>query len=425
MNRVEKLVWFALTSVKVALTGSPRYYAWLLSLLLIVIFGALTYIQQLKMGLIVTSMRDQVSWGSYISNFTFLVGVAAAAVMIVIPAYLYNKKDFQHITIFGELLAVGALVMCLSFVLIDLGRIDRAFHLLPIVGTPNWPQSLLTWDVIVLNGYLFLNLLIPGYMLYKKFYGEEPKKWIYIFILISIPWAISIHTVTAFLYGGLAATAFWNTALLAPRFLASAFTAGPALIIIILQVVRRFSCVGQKGCPLVVRTDTIFKLANIVLIAMIVNLFFLASEVYTIGYAGTSHLAPLKYLFFGLTREGVTYNVLTPYFWTAIFFNVIAAILLLIPKTRYNLATLNIAAFLAFTGIWIEKGMGLVIPGFIPTTIGEIWEYYPTVPEIMITLGVWALGFLIYTLLLKIALAIEAEEVKHPSTEEWEKLKAH
>ncbi len=407
-----KLLKFALTSIKIALTGSPRYYAWLLSLLVLILFGAWTYLQQLKYGLIITDIRDQVSWGSYIANFTFLVGVAAAAVMIVIPAYLYNKEDFKHITIFGELLAVGALVMCLSFVLIDLGRIDRMLHILPFTGTPNWPQSMLTWDVIVLNGYLFLNTLIPGYILYKKYYNEPLRKWIYFFIYLSIPWAVSIHTVTAFLYGGLAARPFWNTAVMAPRFLASAFTAGPALIIIILQIVRRYTCIGQEGCKLVVHTKTLFKLANIVLIAMIVNLFFLMSEIYTVGYAATSHLAPLKYLFFGLTHGGETYAKLTPYFWTAIIFDLTAGFLLLIPKTRYNLTTLNIACILAFVGIWIEKGMGLIIPGFIPTPIGEIWEYYPTMPEIVITLAVWALGFFVYTLLLKVAIAIEAEEVK-------------
>ncbi len=412
-NTLAKIIRFALTSIKISLTGSIRYYAWLLSLLVVIIFGAWTYLLQLKYGLIITDIRDQVSWGSYIANFTFLVGVAAAAVMIVAPAYLYNKKDFKHITIFGELLAVGALVMCLSFVLIDLGRIDRMLHILPFTGTPNWPQSMLTWDVIVLNGYLFLNLLIPGYILYKKFYGEPMRKWIYFFIFLSIPWAVSIHTVTAFLYGGLIARHFWNTAILAPRFLASAFTAGPALIIIILQIVRRYTCVGEPDCKLVVHTSTLFKLAQIVLIAQIVNLFFLGSEIYTAGYAASpGHLAPLKYMFFGLTHGGHTYAKLKPYLWAAVLFQIIAAFILLIPKTRYNLTTLNTACILSFLGIWAEKGMGLIIPGFIPTPIGEIWEYYPTMPEIMITLAVWALGFLVYTLLLKVAIEIEAENVK-------------
>lgn len=410
-----KLLDFVITSIKVSLTGSRKYYAWLASLLIMVLFGAFSYYYQLKYGLIITDIRDQVSWGSYIANFTFLVGVAAAAVMIVLPAYLYNYREFKHITIFGELMAVGALVMVLSYVLIDLGRIDRMLHLLPGTGTPNWPQSILTWDVIVLNGYLFLNLLIPGYLLYKAYVREKPRRWIYIFILISIPWAISIHTVTAFLYGGLAARPFWNTAVMAPRFLASAFTAGPALMIIILQIVRRYTCIGEPGCKLVVSDRALFTLAHIALISMLVNLFFLGSEIYTVGYAATSHLAPLKYLFFGLEHNGVHYGKLQPYMWAAITMEIIAALLLLFPKTRKNFTTLNIACVFAFIGIWIEKGMGLVIPGFIPTPIGEIWEYYPTLMEIMITLAVWALGFLVYTLLLKVAIAIEAEEVVHPS----------
>ncbi|GBE54254.1 MAG TPA: polysulfide reductase [Euryarchaeota archaeon] len=407
-----KLLKFALTTIRIAFTGGPKYYAWLLSLILVMVFGALTYLQQLKLGLIVTDMRAQVSWGSYIANFTFFVGVAAAAVMIVAPAYLYNKKDFREITIFGELLAFSAVVMSLAFVLIDLGRIDRMLHILPFTGTPNWPQSLLTWDIIVLNGYLFLNMLIPGYMLYKKFYHEHLNRWIYFFVFLSIPWAVSIHTVTAFLYGGLIARPFWNVALMAPRFLAGAFASGPALVILVIMALRRYTCLGKKGCKIVVHDSILFKLAQIILVSLLVNLFFIGSEVYTALYgAKPADASTLRYLFFGLMHNGILYAKLTPYFWTSIIFMVIGAFLLMIPKTRYNLTTLAISCFLIFVGVWIEKGMDLVIAGMIPTPLGEIWQYYPTMPEIMITLMVWALGFFVYTLVLKVALAIEGEEI--------------
>ncbi|RMF85633.1 MAG: polysulfide reductase, partial [Nitrospirae bacterium] len=234
-----KFLQFIGASIRIALTGSKRYYAWLLACLTVTVVGFYYYGYQLQEGLIITGMRDQVSWGSYIANFTFLVGVAAAAVMIVIPAYLYHFEEFKPVTLLGEMLAASALVMCIAFVMVDMGRPDRVWHLLPFVGKPNFPRSLLNWDVLVLTGYLFINLFIPGYMLYSVYHHQTPSKKILMpFTYLSVPWAVSIHTVTAFLYCGLVSRPVWNTALMAPRFLSTAFAAGPALIIIIIQIVR-------------------------------------------------------------------------------------------------------------------------------------------------------------------------------------------
>ncbi len=397
-----KLIDFVIGFVKLALKGSPRYYAWIGALLVLMLLGAYTYIYQWMNGLILTGMRDQVSWGFYIANFTFLVGVAAAAVMIVIPAYIYNYKLFKEITIIGELLAASAIIMVLTFVVADLGRPDRFLHLMPLVGTPNFPRSILTWDVIVLNGYLILNIIIPGYVLYKAFNGEKlNRKYFLPIVFLSIPWAISIHTVTAFLYGGLGARPFWNTAVMAPRFLASAFTAGPALIIIVAQVIRRYTNFDIKD-------RAIFKLSEIVAIAMVVNLFLFGSEIYTIMYSATSHVASLEYLFVGLHEN----TKLVMWTWLSLILDITAFILLLYPKTRKNFKTLTLACIFAFLGVWIEKGMGLVIPGFIPTPLGEVWEYWPTFPEAVISLAVWALGFFVYTIILKVAISIETGEFR-------------
>ena len=191
-------------------------------------------------GLVTTGMSDQVSWGVYIANFTFLVGMAAAAVMLVIPVYIYKNEDLHDLVIFGELFAVAAILMCLAFVTVDLGRPDRFWHLIPGLGVLHFPGSMLAWDVIVLNGYLLLNVYICGYLLYFRYRNRKPAKWFYIpFVFIAIGWAISIHTVTAFLYVGLGGRPFWNSSIVGPCFLASAFTAGPAFIILALQVVRR------------------------------------------------------------------------------------------------------------------------------------------------------------------------------------------
>ncbi len=543
---------FLRRSAGLAFVGDWRYYAWMGALSVIILLGLNAYAKQLVHGLVVTGMSDEVSWGVYIANFTFLVGVAAAAVMMVIPVYIYGNEDLHDLVIFGELLAVAAIIMCLAFVTVDLGRPDRFWHLIPGIGQMNFPASMLSWDVIVLNGYLLLNVWICGYLLYCRYQKKKASKWFYIpFVFLAIVWAISIHTVTAFLYVGLGGRPFWNSAIVGPRFLASAFTAGPALIILALQVVRRVTAsvpTGETAWPwsgatapelvagraatledleLLTRhlpelafvtaadrrscltgatvlevaartvllhqggTDTdaffilkgrvvvkreeggrsritrsvgpgeqfgevssltgtarvataiaeeptrvlrlpaeslrrlmrtpqmneivrsrmterlmitdrgLLMLRNIVQVSMIINVFLLACEVFKEFYSGTAHGASAKYLFFGLHGH----HALVPWIWTAIGFNLIAMVLLVLPLSR-GLKYLNVACVLSIIGIWIEKGMGLVIPGFIPTPLGAIVEYVPTLNETLVCLGIWALGLLLYTIFLRMAVPI-------------------
>lgn len=388
--------------LKQVTVGNKYYYAWLGFLGLLIFIGAASYTTQLDKGLIVTAMRDQVSWGFYISNFTFLVGLAAAAVLLVVPAYIYNFKPIKEIVLFGELLAVAAITMCILFVVIDMGRIDRLWHVMPFVGQMNFPASLLAWDIIVLNGYLAINLFISFYALYKMAHSREYSlQIIKPLIILSIPWAVSIHTVTAFLFNGLSARPFWNASILAPRFLASAFCSGPAVMMIIFQIVRKVSKID-------IENKAIFKIAELVAYAMGINLFLLAAEFFKEFYSGSIHLAPMKYLYFGLHGH----NALVPWMWTAMIFNITAFFLFLSPRTRENLFTLNIACVLIIIGVYIEKGMGLSIPGFVPGTLGEIYEYAPTFVEKAVTVGVWATGALIYTLLMKFAIPVYTGELR-------------
>ena len=380
---------------RIAFVGDWRYYGWMGFLSVIVLFGINAYARQFVHGLVVTGMSDQVSWGVYIANFTFLVGVAAAAAMLVIPVYIYNNKELHDLVIFGELLAVAAILMCLAFVTVDLGRPDRFWHLIPGIGKFNFPGSMLSWDVIVLNGYLLLNVHICGYLLYCRYQGRKPSKWFYIpFVFVAIGWAVSIHTVTAFLYVGLGGRPFWNSSIVGPRFLASAFTAGPSLIILALQVIRRVTSYR-------ISDKALLTLRNIVQVSMLINVFLLFNEVFKEFYTRTSHVASSSYLFFGLHG----YHALVPWIWTAIGFNIIAMVLLVLPVSR-SLKYLNVACVLAITGIWIEKGMGLVIPGFIPSPLGEMVEYTPTINETLVCLGIWAFGFLAYTVFLRMSIPI-------------------
>ncbi len=538
---------FLWRSGRLAFIGDWRYYLWMGSLTVICLLGLNAYLKQFVHGLYVTGMSDEVSWGVYIANFTFLVGVAAAAVMMVIPVYIYNNEDLHDLVIFGELLAVAAIFMCLAFVTVDLGRPDRFWHLIPGLGEFNFPKSMLSWDVIVLNGYLLLNVHICGYLLYCRYRGRRPAKWFYIpFVFIAIVWAVSIHTVTAFLYVGLGGRPFWNSAIVGPRFLASAFTAGPALIILAMQVVRRVtaspastglsSTTGRKpnsraatladldeltehlpdfaSVPLELRqsllsearvlqadpgdvmlrqgeTDTeaffvlegrvvvkreesgrfrvtrslgpgeqfgeisalagtprtgtaiaeeasvvlrlsadslrklmknpvmnkvvhsrmserllitdraLLTLRSIVQVSMLINVFLLANEVFKEFYSGNLHVISSRYLYLGLHGH----HALVPWIWTAITFNLIGMVLLVLPVSR-SLKWLNVTCVLCILGIWIEKGMGLVIPGFIPTPLGEMLEYRPSLNETLVCLGIWAFGLLCYTVFLRMSVPI-------------------
>jgi Ni/Fe-hydrogenase subunit HybB-like protein len=535
---------------RVAFVGDARYYTWMGLLTVLALVGLNAWCKQLANGLLVTGMSDEVSWGVYIANFTFLVGVAAAAVMMVIPVYIYDNEELHDLVIFGELLAVAAIIMCLLFVTVDLGRPDRFWHLIPGIGQMNFPASMLSWDVIVLNGYLLLNVWICGYLLYSRYHGRKPSKWFYIpFVFIAIVWAVSIHTVTAFLYVGLGGRPFWNSAIVGPRFLASAFAAGPALIILALQVIRRVTASlpssenaissgralatarsrpataadlkelakfvnefasltdeqrsralvgatvyeveqggillkqgdvdhraflvleghvvvkreengrfrvtrsvgpgGQfgeisalNGTPrvataiaetparvlclaadslralmanhavnalirsrmterLMITDHALLTLRSIVQVSMIINVFLLANEVFKEFYSGNLHVASSKYLFVGLHGH----HALVPWIWTAIALNLIGMFLLILPLSR-SLKWLDVACVCCIVGIWIEKGMGLVVPGFIPTPLGAMVEYRPSLNETLVCIGIWAFGLLLYTIFLRMSVPI-------------------
>jgi Ni/Fe-hydrogenase subunit HybB-like protein len=387
--------------------GSKLYYAWCLSLLAIIIAGFIFYLKQHEVGLIATNMNDQVSWGLYIANFTYLVGAAAAAVLLVVPSYVYHFKPIKEIVVLGELFAASSVMMAVLFVMVDLGRLDRFWHMLPFIGSMNFPQSLLAWDVVALNGYLILNIFIPVYLLVNFYYRKKPNwKFILPFILLSIPWAVGIHTVTAFLYNGLPARPFWNASILAPRFLASAFCSGPAIIIIIFQIIRKVSDIKLEN-------EALFKIAELIAYAMFLNLFLLGSELYKEYYSHSVHMAPVEYLFQGLHGH----NLLVPWIWAAMVMNVMAFFIFMIPQTRKRLSILNLGCLLVIVGVWIEKGPGFVIPGFVPDPLGEIHEYIPNLLELMVSFGIWALGLLVFTLLMKVAIPIETGKFTHPEHE--------
>ncbi|MBX3125868.1 MAG: polysulfide reductase NrfD [Polyangiaceae bacterium] len=393
---------YVLRMIACAARGSRQYYLWLGTLLVFVAMGGVSYAHHLSDGLIVTNMTDHVSWGIGIANFVYFVGVAAGAAVLVVPAYAYHREDVKEIVLLGELLAVVAVLMCLLFIITDIGQPLKLWHLMPGIGKINLPSSLLAWDVVVFNGYLFLNLHIPGYLLYRRYLGEKPRPIAYLpFVFVSMIWAVTIHTVTAFLLAGLGSRHFWNTPILAPRFLISAGASAPALLILLFTAIRRYTKLDVK--------DSVFEYFKYVLrITMPINLFLLGCEVFHEFYTGALHSASAYYLYFGLHGH----SMLTSFIWTAIAFNVTATAIFLLPKLRNNQKILFAGCGLTIVGIWIEKGMGLIFPGFIPNPLGEIVEYTPNAGEIIVSLGIVALGAFLFTIMAKVTIAIQTGELR-------------
>jgi molybdopterin-containing oxidoreductase family membrane subunit len=390
------VVEFLRGCVRFVTRGNGAYFLWMAALAAGIGVGLYGYAHQYRVGLIATNMRDQITWAFYIGNFTFLVGVAAAAVLLVIPAYVYQWKPIKEVVILGELLAISALVMCLLFILVDIGRPDRLLHILPFLGTPNWPRAIMSWDALVLNLYLLVNLLVVIHILYRSYHGKPYRKnFVVPLVLLSIPMAVGIHTVTAFLYNGMAARPYWNASILAPRFIASAFCSGPAVLLILFQVLRR-------ATGLEIKDEAIWKVAELMAYTMFFNLFLLGAEMFKEFYSATEHVLFTRYYWFGIGAH----RALVPFAWLSFFASLAAFLLFLIPKTRRNWITLNLGCILIWAGVYIEKGMGLVLPGMTPDTLGEIYDYRPSANEWMVATGVFCTGFLIFTLLVKVAVPI-------------------
>lgn len=411
---MRSMIYFAIDLFIYSWKGSLKYYAWLGFLGFFIMFWAWGNFEQLTQGMIVTGLNDQASWGIYISNFVFLVGVAAAAVTVVFPAYVYKHKPSKEIVVIGEMMAIAAVVMCLLFVVNHMGRPDRAWHMFPswtplpvFKGIFNWPNSMLTFDVMVLNGYLALNVVCAFYYLYMKYIGKKVSNFVYIpLVYLACVWALSIHTVTAFLLNTMPARPMWHHSILPIKFISTAFAAGPSLIIIALMVIEKFN---NFKAP----REAINLLSQIIVWCLGLSLFLTMSEIVTETYHLTEHGLSLKYLLVG--HHGLT--MLVPFIWLSYLLMVVSFVLLLIPSIRKNMKILPVICVMAFVGIWIDKGLGLVLPGLTPSPIGEFTEYVPSFIELVNSAGNWAIGIMVFTMLTKVAVGIMNGEIRYRSGE--------
>jgi molybdopterin-containing oxidoreductase family membrane subunit len=390
--------YFVFDLAREVFRGGRAYKIWMGSLTLLIAFGIFSYYVQTKLGMLATTgVGEEVSWGIYIANFAYLIGIAAAAVMLVIPAYIFNRQDIRRVVVIGEAMAIAACSIAIMFILASLGRPDRLWHLLPLLGMINFPRSMLAWDVVVINSYLFLNIGMLFYILYTKYRDAEPHFTIYFMaVVIAIGLAISIHTVTAFLFSSNVSRPYWHSAIVGPRFLASAFTSGPGLIILALQVIK-------KKTAFRVDDSVIGTLAVVMTATLQINMFLLGVEMYTEFYSQTQHASSIEYLFFGLHGH----NALVPWIWSSIFLNMVAVTVLSIHPLRRTRWLLNVACVMTIVGIWMEKGMGLVIAGFILTPLGDIVEYSPSFIEISVCIAIWAVGAMIFTMIVKMVIPVE------------------
>ncbi|MDR3639796.1 MAG: polysulfide reductase NrfD [Humidesulfovibrio sp.] len=378
-----------------ALKGSPKYYLWIGFLLLVIAGASSVYITQLIHGLTITGMSRDVSWGFYIAQFTYLVGLAASGVMIVLPYYFHHYKKFKDLVIFGEFMAIGAVVMCLGFIVVDIGQPQRMLNVL-LFPTPN---SILFWDMVVLNGYLILNLLVGWTCLECDRQHMPHPKWTKVVAYVSIIWAFSIHTVTAFLYQGLPGRHYWLTAILAARFLASAFCSGPAILLLVIMLTEKLTTFKAEA-------EGVATLAKIIVYAMCVNVFFFLLEVFSAFYSNIpEHMNSLIYLFKGL--DGHT--ELVPYMWTAVAFGLGSLALLIPPKLRDNRKLLPWSLGILVIATWIDKGLGLLIGGFNPSPFDTVAPYWPTGKELIVSLMIYATGALVVTILFKVATEVKQE----------------
>ena len=382
--------------IEKVLKGPVSFYVWLAFLGGIITIGALVYILQLFVGLRITDLSRDVSWGFYIAQFTYLVGVAASAVMLVLPTYFHHYKKFKKMIILGEFMAIASVIMCMLFIVVDMGQPQRVMNVI-LHPTPN---SVMFWDMTVLTGYLLLNVVIGWVTLEAERHEVDPPKWIKYFIYLSVFWAFSIHTVTAFLYAGIPGRHYWLTAIMAARFLSSAFCSGPAILLLLVLIVQKLT----KFDP---GKEAVQTLTKIIAYAMGINIFFYCLEIFTAFYSQVpGHMHPMVALFAGHDGHSLWIN---SWMWTAVVFAIVSFLLIALPSTRDNQAILPFTLVILVIATWIDKSLGLMIGGFTPNTFDEITVYTPSLAEILVALGVYGIGALVISLLWKIALDVKKE----------------
>jgi len=365
---------------------------------LLAVLGAGAWVYQVINGLAVTAMTNIVSWGLYITAFMFLVGLSAGGLIVSSSASVFNIKPFKAVAKPAVLLSTVCIILAALFIFVDLGQPARVLNLLisPRFNSP------LIWDVVVIGVYLVISLAYL-YYLQKPDLSEKTR---YIFSAVALPVAVLVHSVTAWIFGLQIARPIWHSALMAPLFVASALDSGLALLLVVLVILE-----GRGTLKL--EEGLLSTLAGLLAVLVAVDVFFVFSEVLTALYPAEAKLMS----YFDLLLSGS----LAPFFWGEVILAVIPFLLLLSRRRRENKRLVVLASLLVVVGVFFKR-VWLVFSAYLlplinsapGVTLGkypvelahqnfgsvQVWatagSYTPTGVELLITIGLLALGVLLY-----------------------------
>lgn len=406
---------------------------WLGSLIFAFLICLVFYFQQLKYGLVVTGLHDYVSWGIYISNFVFFVATSLIGMLISSIIGLSGSKWITPISRIAEILALGFAMMAGLIIITDMGRPDRLLNVF-IYGRI---QSPILWDVTVVITYVALSFLLlftpllPDIALcrdkiktvpkwqqkiynwlalgfeYNEMQYKRIELYIKILMIAIIPVALSIHTVTSWLFA-MTLRAGWDSPIFGPYFVSGAFVAGCASVIIAMFVFRKIYKLEEYI------TNRHFNLmGKLLVLVSLVYVYFNINEIivpaYKLKAAESGHITSMLYgkdsFMFWLVQIG---GLIIPF------------LLLLIPAMRKPLP-ITIVAFVVLIAAWFKRYL-IVVPTqlhpYLPVqnVPDKFHHYMPTIPEIAITVAPFILLLIIITILSKIFPVISIWEMKHNGT---------
>ncbi len=403
---------------------------WIGFLLLLIAVGTIMYVRQLKIGLGVTDMRDIASWGLYISDFVFFVAVSLVGSLISAILKLSNINWATPLTRIAEIIAVAALFSALAIIVVDMGRPDRLLNIF-VYGRL---QSPIVWDIIVVNSYLVISLLllylplIPDIALLRKNMGHKPRWQQRMYKILSVGWqgteeqfkilnlsitslmilivpvALSIHTVTSWLFASTLRPG-WDSTLFGPYFVAGAFMVGAAAVVIVMYIVR-----GQYKYQEYITNYHFDMMGKLLVLTSLIYLYFNINEylvpAYKMKSAEGEHILGL---FVG------DYSLM---FWFVQLCGMLVPILLMIFKPFRKPKPLMIIAVFIVIGAFFKRYL-IVVPTqlhpFLPIQNypASYHHYSPTFSECSITLGGIAFVALVITLFIKFFPIIPIWETAH------------
>ena len=367
-------------------------------LAVLVVAGVGTWVYQLANGLGVTGMNNSNSWGLYITMFMFFVGLSAGGLIVASSASVFHIERFKKVALPAVVTSTVCICLAGMFVLIDLGGIQRVWRMLT---GPNFASPLL-WDVCVITLYLVINIV---YLVLMRKHGASSVQVARV-SRVALPVAILVHSVTAWIFGLQIAKEGWYSAIMAPIFVASAMDSGLALLLVVLAGLARAK-VFEAG------RDLIASLAGLLAACIAVDAFFIGCEVLTMAYPGAAGAETLAIMATGATA---------PFFWFEVIGGLVVPFCILVfAKNRQRTGLVVAASALVVVGVLCKRVWLLFtsfatpnIQGAPGITLGtsaaqaggmNMWTlggtYLPTVPEIVITIGVISLGVLAVMIMCK------------------------